>query len=132
YVCARPPQSSTSRAARAVEYRRVSAGRFGAHCFVRSGLRGGRLYPRLCRVSVLPRVHPHMKIIVTGALGHIGSALIRALPDRFAGAEVVMIDNMATLRYSSLFDLPKRGRYSFIEADVRYVDLRPLFKDAHA
>jgi len=31
-----------------------------------------------------------MKIVVTGALGHIGSALIRSLPDRFAGAEIVM------------------------------------------
>jgi len=31
-----------------------------------------------------------MKIVVTGALGHIGSALICSLPDRFAGAEIVM------------------------------------------
>ena len=73
-----------------------------------------------------------MKIVVTGALGHIGSALIRKLPDRFAGAEIIMIDNMATLRYASLFDLPAHGRYRFIEADVRDTDLRPLFKDAHA
>jgi nucleoside-diphosphate-sugar epimerase len=73
-----------------------------------------------------------MKIVVTGALGHIGSALIRALPDNFPGTEVVMIDNMATLRYPSLFDLPAHGRYRFIEADVRHADLRPLFKDAHA
>lgn len=73
-----------------------------------------------------------MKIVVTGALGHIGSALIRALPDRFAGAEIVMIDNMATLRYPSLFDLPSKGLYRFIEADVRAGDLRPLFEGAHA
>ena len=31
-----------------------------------------------------------MKIVVTGALGDIGSVLIRSLPDRFAGAEIVM------------------------------------------
>src|SRR5262249_30956716 len=42
------------------------------------------------------------------------------------------IDNMATLRYPSLFDLPKHGRYSFIETDVRHVDLGPLFKGAYA
>src|SRR5262249_60447017 len=73
-----------------------------------------------------------MKIVVTGALGHIGSALIRSLPDCFTGADIVMIDNMATLRYPSLFDLPKHGRYSSIEAHVRHAELRPLFKDAHA
>ena len=72
-----------------------------------------------------------MKIVVTGALGHIGSALIRMLPDRFPGAEIVMIDNMATLRYPSLFDLPARGRYCFVEADVREADLRPLLQGAH-
>jgi UDP-glucose 4-epimerase len=72
-----------------------------------------------------------MKIVVTGALGHIGSALIRMLPDRFPGAEIVMIDNMATLRYPSLFDLPRGGRYRFVEADVREADLRALFQGAH-
>jgi UDP-glucose 4-epimerase len=72
-----------------------------------------------------------MKIVVTGALGHIGSALIRSLPDRFTGADIVMIDNMATLRYPSLFDLPADGRYRFIEADVRHADLHPLLTGAH-
>jgi nucleoside-diphosphate-sugar epimerase len=73
-----------------------------------------------------------MKIVVTGALGHIGSALIRALPERFDGAEIVMIDNLSTLRYPSLFDLPATGRYRFIEADVRRAELRHLFEGAHS
>jgi UDP-glucose 4-epimerase len=73
-----------------------------------------------------------MKIVVTGALGHIGSALVRALPDRFAGAEIVMIDNLATLRYPSLFDLPADGHYRFVEGDVRTADLGPLFAGAYA
>jgi UDP-glucose 4-epimerase len=73
-----------------------------------------------------------MKIVVTGALGHIGSALIRALPDRFTGAEIVMLDNLATLRYPSLFDLPAGGQYQFIETDVRHADLRPVFQGAHS
>jgi UDP-glucose 4-epimerase len=72
-----------------------------------------------------------VKIVVTGPLGHIGSALIRALPDHFAGAEIVLVDNMATQRYASLFNLPSAGRYSFHEADVREIDLRPLFAGAH-
>jgi nucleoside-diphosphate-sugar epimerase len=73
-----------------------------------------------------------MRIVVTGALGHIGSALIRALPERFPGAEIVMIDNLATLRYPSLFALPATGRYRFVEADVRSAELRPLFEGAHS
>lgn len=73
-----------------------------------------------------------MKIVVTGALGHIGSALIRQLPLHFPGAEIVMLDNMMTQRYASLFDLPAVGRYQFIEADVRSVDLRPVLDGAHA
>jgi hypothetical protein len=71
-----------------------------------------------------------MKIVVTGALGHIGSALIRQLPFAFPDAGIVMIDNMMTQRYASLFDLPAIGRYQFIENDVRDVDLRSLFDGA--
>ncbi len=72
-----------------------------------------------------------MKIVVTGPLGHIGSALIRALPEHFAGAEIVLIDNMVTQRYASLFNLPEAGRYRFHEGDVREIDLHPLFAGAH-
>jgi UDP-glucose 4-epimerase len=72
-----------------------------------------------------------MKIVVTGALGHIGSALIRQLPLLFPNAEIVMLDNMMTQRYASLFNLPSVGRYRFIEADVRTADLRPLLEGTH-
>jgi nucleoside-diphosphate-sugar epimerase len=71
-----------------------------------------------------------MKIVVTGALGHIGSALIRRLPFDFSNAEIVMIDNMMTQRYASLFELPVVGRYQFLEADVRTIDLRSIFDEA--
>ena len=73
-----------------------------------------------------------MKIAVTGALGHIGSGLIRDLPTHFPGAEIVMIDNLMTQRYASLFNLPDKGRFRFIEADVRAIDLKPLFAGAQA
>lgn len=73
-----------------------------------------------------------MKIVVTGAIGHIGSYVIRDLAVQFPGAEIVMIDNMMTQRFASLFNLPALGRYRFIEADVTTLDLRPIFKDAHA
>jgi nucleoside-diphosphate-sugar epimerase len=73
-----------------------------------------------------------MRIIVTGALGHIGSRLIRSLPDTFPGSEITLVDSLATQRYSSLFDLPGHGRYRFIEADVMKDDLAALVDGAHA
>jgi UDP-glucose 4-epimerase len=71
-----------------------------------------------------------MKIIVTGALGHIGSGLIRELPTMFPEAEIVLIDNLSTQRYCSLFNLPASGQYEFLEADVLKADLISLFEGA--
>lgn len=73
-----------------------------------------------------------MRIVVTGALGHIGSALVRSLPASFPGAEIVMIDDLSTQRYCSLFDLPAAGRYSFVEADILKADLDALLAGADA
>ena len=71
-----------------------------------------------------------MKIVVTGALGHIGSRLIRALPDSFPAAEIVMMDDLSTQRYCSLFNLPVHGNYRFLEADVMTADLDAIFRGA--
>ncbi len=71
-----------------------------------------------------------MKVVITGALGHIGSRVIRELPKVFSDPKIVMIDNMLTQRYCSLFNLPVEGKYSFIEADVLTSNLNPIFKDA--
>ena len=73
-----------------------------------------------------------MKIVVTGALGHIGSALIRELPAMFPEAEIVMLDNLLTQRYCSLFNLPAHGRYRFLEDDVLTADLPSIFAGASA
>jgi UDP-glucose 4-epimerase len=73
-----------------------------------------------------------MRVVVTGALGHIGSRLIRELAVLMPGAEVVMIDNLATERYASLLDLPDACSYEFVEADVLTADLDSLFRGAGA
>src|SRR5216684_3694514 len=71
--------------------------------------------------------YPLKRIVVTGALGHIGSRLIRELPIEFPGAEIVMMDNLSTQRYASLFHLPSQGRYRFIENDILEADLTEIF-----
>lgn len=73
-----------------------------------------------------------MRVVVTGALGHIGSKLIRELPIHYEGAEIVLIDNFLTQRYCSLLDLPLNARYEFVRADVRTVDLAPILDGADA
>ena len=73
-----------------------------------------------------------MKIVVTGALGHIGSQLIRDLPTMFPEAAIVAIDNLSTHRYCSLFNLPDLGRFDFLEADVLTADLTSIFDGATA
>lgn len=73
-----------------------------------------------------------MRIVITGALGHIGSSLIRELPGAFPDAELVLVDNLSTQRYCALFDLPQEGRYQFVEADILEADLPDLFDGAEA
>lgn len=71
-----------------------------------------------------------MKIVLTGALGHIGSRLIRDLPHEFDDLELLLIDNLSTMRFSSLFDLDRSHRYRFVEADVLETDLDAHFSGA--
>ena len=67
-----------------------------------------------------------MHILVTGALGHIGSRLIRCIPTLLPGADICLLDNLSTQRYCSLFDLPDDAVYRFVEADVLTADLVSL------
>ena len=60
-----------------------------------------------------------MKILVTGALGHIGSHLIRKLPKAFPESEIILIDSLLTQRFASLFDLPSIKSFKFFNADIR-------------
>jgi nucleoside-diphosphate-sugar epimerase len=71
-----------------------------------------------------------MKLVVTGALGHIGSRLIRSFPERYPGAEVILLDNLSAQRYVSLFNLPDGVSYRFIETDVTQADLTPFVAGA--
>ncbi|MCF6176088.1 MAG: SDR family oxidoreductase [Victivallaceae bacterium] len=73
-----------------------------------------------------------MKIVIAGALGHIGSKVIRYLPIVFPGCKIVMIDNMSAQRYCSLFGLSEiNAEYEFIEGDVLDLDLKATFNGAN-
>ena len=69
-----------------------------------------------------------MNILITGALGHIGSYLMYNLPKRYKDLNIIAVDSLATNRYPSIFDLPKNAKYKFIEADVKEVDLFETLK----
>jgi nucleoside-diphosphate-sugar epimerase len=62
----------------------------------------------------------------------MGSQLIREIPSVMPDVEVLMLDDLSTQRYCSLFNLPIEGRYRFLEADVMTADLAALFQGADA
>jgi nucleoside-diphosphate-sugar epimerase len=66
-----------------------------------------------------------MRILITGGLGHIGSALIKYWTSRYTD-EIIVLDNLHTQRFPIIFNLPQG--VTFIEADVRG-DLRPYCED---
>ena len=59
-----------------------------------------------------------MKIIVTGALGHIGSSLIRYLAKIKKFKTIYLIDNFSAQRYCSLFNLPEDASYTFLDLNL--------------
>lgn len=66
------------------------------------------------------------RILITGALGHIGSRFIHTLrPDDYS--EVILLDNLSTQRYCSLFNLPSGIPFHFIEDDILTTNLEQLF-----
>jgi len=66
-----------------------------------------------------------MRILITGALGHIGSKLIHSIkPGEFEGIQ--LIDNMLTQRYASLFNLPNGVNFKFYEEDILKANLDVL------
>lgn len=66
------------------------------------------------------------KLLVTGALGYIGSRFIRQLPSQIH--EVLLLDNLVSQRYVSLFNLPPLLPFRFYYDDLCYADLDRYFE----
>ncbi len=72
-----------------------------------------------------------MRIIVTGALGHIGSALIRNSLLQNHCNEIDLVDDLSTQRFVSLFNL-SGTRFNFIEGSVTEVMNSELVSKSNA
>ena len=63
-----------------------------------------------------------MKILITGGLGHIGSYLIKNLIHELQVSKIIIVDSLATQRYSSLFNLPLIPKIEYIEKKVTEIN----------
>jgi nucleoside-diphosphate-sugar epimerase len=64
-----------------------------------------------------------MRIIITGALGHIGSYFLREIPKSSKFKDITLIDSLVTQRYTSFFNLPKNANYKFLNKDILKDDI---------
>ena len=72
-----------------------------------------------------------MNLCITGALGHIGSKLIRNL--QIPGLKkVYLVDNLMTQRYASLFELPDNIHFIFKETDILSSEMEEIIEDSNA
>lgn len=60
-----------------------------------------------------------MKVLITGAFGHIGSKLIYSLASSKLITHLYCLDNMSTGRYPSLFNINCKSKLKLIEQDLR-------------
>jgi UDP-glucose 4-epimerase len=68
-------------------------------------------------------------LLITGPLGHIGSHLIRHLDRSAVGGDVILLDNLESRRYPSLYGLPDDVRFRFVQENVLTADFSLLLRD---
>lgn len=69
-----------------------------------------------------------MKLLVTGACGHIGSYIVHNIHKIKKIKEVLLLDNFSTLRYSSLFNINNNKKFKFYNIDLSREELEHLPK----
>lgn len=71
------------------------------------------------------------RIVITGALGHIGSALVQVLPEYFPHCDLILIDS-ARMEESFIRTLPPGITCEFVAADVLNAPLQKIMGYADA
>lgn len=59
-----------------------------------------------------------MKLLITGACGHIGSYIIEHVNQIKKIKEVILIDNFSTQRYISIFNIKNKKKFKFYNVDL--------------
>ena len=54
-----------------------------------------------------------MKVLITGACGHIGSFLAENIHKVKGISKVILVDNLKSNRFNSLYNLEKKNNLSF-------------------
>ena len=69
-----------------------------------------------------------MRLIITGSCGHIGSYISEKIHLIPKIKEVILIDNLSSNRYVSLFSLKKKNNYKFYQIDLSKKNSLDRFK----
>lgn len=67
-----------------------------------------------------------MNLLVTGAMGHIGSKLINVLSSLKKIKRIVIIDNFSSERYISFINLKNREKITFFDEDLISFDVKKI------
>ena len=67
-----------------------------------------------------------MNIVITGGLGHIGSYLFKFLIKQKFVNKILIIDNLYSSRFCSLFNTNSKGKLKFIESNLKYLEFNLL------
>ena len=70
-----------------------------------------------------------MKILITGALGHIGSYVAENIHKITKIKETILIDNFESNSFSSLYNLNKKSKLSFYRRDLNNKKSLDSFKN---
>lgn len=70
-----------------------------------------------------------MKILITGYLGNLGSALVNGLPQLFDNLSLVLIDRSAVSQEKKIHNFTTSISCVFVEGDLRQLPLDTIFTD---